>query len=86
MPKSCKDCPCRSNDDDGIIRTCQLETNDEKYIVLTEEMWDEERPASCPLYHISERDKEIAELIRGMYARFEDLERILDKVVQDERR
>lgn len=61
MPKCCEDCPCRSSDDFGILRICQLENNKGLYLVLTDEMWSKKRPKQCPLHHISEQ-KQIEKL------------------------
>lgn len=58
LPKRCSECPCRSSDDDGIIRTCQLENNEGLYLVLTNEMWDKKRPKQCPLKSLNDFVKE----------------------------
>lgn len=57
-PKNCSECPCRSSDDYGIIRTCQLENDDGLYLVLTDEMWGKKRPALCPLKTLDDFCKE----------------------------
>lgn len=92
MPKACKDClNCKRNNFDIY---CSI-----RGIVISNRNVGNKRLPSCPLHPVAERETEVrkevveeisknvaVETINGKrYARFKDLERILDQVERREK-